>query len=137
MSLTGATTFIDGNGTAVAAFAGGFNRAAGDTYYVKGGLRERWHPLGHTVLYGEYAKYNDSVPDFFTNIGLQSSTTLWGLGVVQEIDAAAMSIWLKYRHVDANLEGVGCDTGTAAFLTGGGCSLDNFQYVGVGGLINF
>ena len=25
-----------------------------DIWYVKAGLRERWHPLGHTVLYGEY-----------------------------------------------------------------------------------
>ena len=135
--LTAGTTFINGNGVAVATFAGGFNRAAGDTYYIKGGLRERWHPLGHTVLYGEYAKYNDSVPDFFTNIGLQASTTLWGLGVVQEIDAAAMSVWLKYRHVDGDFKGIGCDLGNATLITGGDCSLDSFQYVGVGGLINF
>ena len=122
---------------AVATFAGGFNRAAGDTYYIKGGLRERWHPLGHTVLYGEYEKFADSVPDFFTNIGLQASTTLWGLGVVQEVDAAAMSVWLKYRHIDGDFKGIGCDNGNATLLTGADCSLDSFQYVGVGGLINF
>ena len=26
----------------------------GETWYVKAGLRQRWTPLGHTVLYGEY-----------------------------------------------------------------------------------
>ena len=26
-------------------------------WYVKAGLRERWHPLGHTVLYGEYKDF--------------------------------------------------------------------------------
>ena len=30
-----------------------------DFWYVKAGLRERWTPLGHTVLYGEYEKSND------------------------------------------------------------------------------
>ena len=32
-----------------------------DHYYLKAGLRERWTPLGHTVLYGEYAKRNDMI----------------------------------------------------------------------------
>ena len=27
---------------------------------------------------------------------------LWGLGVVQEIDAAAMSVWLSYRHIEGD-----------------------------------
>ena len=30
---------------------------------VKGGLRERWNPLGHTVLYGAYAQRNDMISD--------------------------------------------------------------------------
>ena len=72
---------------------------------IKGGLRERWHPLGHTVLYAEYEKINDgansSTPRRWL-IGVNSDTTLWGLGVVQEIDAAAMSLWLSYRHIEAD-----------------------------------
>ena len=31
-------------------------RLTTDFWYVKAGLRERWTPLGHTVLYGEYEK---------------------------------------------------------------------------------
>ena len=27
---------------------------------------------------------------------------MWGVGVVQEIDAAAMSVWLKYRQFGAD-----------------------------------
>jgi len=31
-----------------------------DTWYFKAGLRERWSPLGHTVLYGEYETVSDA-----------------------------------------------------------------------------
>lgn len=53
-----------------------------------------------------------------------SEVDVWGLGVVQEIDAAAMSVWLKYRNADATLDAPGV-------------SADDFQYVGVGAIINF
>jgi hypothetical protein len=89
-----------------------------DTWYGKVGLRERWTPLGHTVLYGEYEQvsnaYQVSDGDF----------NLWGLGVVQEIDAAAMSVWLSYRDIEA-------DDGVVAGGTG------QFQYIKAGALINF
>jgi len=93
-----------------------------DTYYVKAGLRERWHPLGHTVLYGEYE--NNEADGALANLGTDTTFDLWGLGVVQEIDAAAMSLWLSYRHLeyDNNLAGV---------------SYEDFQYIKAGALINF
>ena len=85
---------------------------------MKAGLRERWTPLGHTVLYGEYEESNDggavgSADGFIIVGGAQvadihgsstSETTLWGLGVVQEIDAAAMSLWLSYRHLEGEVD---------------------------------
>ncbi len=95
-----------------------------DTYYVKAGLRERWHPLGHTVLYGEYETVRDAYQvesgDF----------SLWGLGVVQEIDAAAMSLWISYRNIEA-------DDHSAAAQAAFGSSQAEFQYVKGGALINF
>ncbi|WP_072373696.1 porin [Hyphomicrobium sp. NDB2Meth4] len=92
-----------------------------DTYYVKAGLRERWTPLGHTVLYGEYE--NNEASGAFANIGSDTEFNLWGLGVVQEIDAAAMSLWVSYRHLDYSN-----DTAT---------SYEDFQYIKAGALINF
>lgn len=92
-----------------------------DTYYVKAGLRERWHPLGHTVLYGEYE--NNEADGALANAGSDTSFDLWGVGVVQEIDAAAMSLWLSYRHLDYSN-----DTGT---------NYEEFQYIKAGALINF
>jgi hypothetical protein len=91
-----------------------------DFYYVKGGLRERWTPLGHTVLYGEYL-HGENPGNVF---GTPTEGDLWGLGVVQEIDAAAMSLWVSYRH----LSGEETDSGT---------DIDDFQYVKAGALINF
>jgi hypothetical protein len=100
-----------------------------ETYYLKGGIRQRWVPLGHTVLYGEYEHVKGSgvfSQSDLAGIGATEDTTkVWGLGVVQEIDAAAMSIWVKYRHLDYddnNLSGI---------------AYDNFDYVGMGALINF
>ena len=93
-----------------------------ETWYVKAGLRERWTPLGHTVVYGEYM---DGDQESFVGLDV-GSTELWGLGVVQEIDAGAMSLWLRYRNIEADNDGIG-----AAHR-----SLD-FQYVKAGALINF
>jgi len=87
-----------------------------DTWYVKAGLRRNWNHLGATVLYGEYQNAEmDSGPehDFF------------GLGVVQEIDAAAMSLWLSYRQFSAD----GRD--------GADANLQDFDMVKFGALINF
>jgi len=139
--VTGGFNVVNAAGVVTQTIAGGNSRAGGDTYYVKGGLRERWHPLGHTVLYAEWEKFHGARPDLLVDLGLTAETELWGLGIVQEIDAAAMSVWLKYRHIDPSLTGVGCTNGNAALVTGvagaGACSLDNFQYFGVGGLINY
>jgi hypothetical protein len=102
------------------------------TYYVKGGIRQRWNPLGHTVLYGEYERgenRNGIVNPFDTNQNARSAHfDLWGLGVVQEIDAAAMSLWLKYRNVDPT---VNAFAGEDRFET------ERFQEFTAGALINF
>jgi predicted porin len=96
-----------------------------ETYYVKGGLRERWTPLGHTVLYGEYENNQADGQAFVQQNGLatKSDFNLWGLGIVQEIDAAAMSLWVSYRHLDY-------DDNTAV-------NYEDFQYIKAGALINF
>ncbi|MDQ8697189.1 porin [Hyphomicrobium sp. LHD-15] len=65
----------------------------GDTWYFKAGLRRNWNHLGATVLYGEYM--NSDKDDSF-----DSEFKWWGLGAVQEVDAAAMSLWLKYRNYE-------------------------------------
>jgi hypothetical protein len=106
---------------------------SGDHWYVKGGVRERWSSLGHTVLYGEYAQYNDMfgpVANFIDNVfggGGSTEMTLMGLGAVQEIDQAAMSVWLKYRRYQ----------GEASHPALGAVEFDDFDLISAGALINF
>jgi len=86
-----------------------------ETWYIKAGIRRNWNHLGATVLYGEY----ENVDDAYSGDG---NFDLWGLGAVQEIDAAAMSLWVKYRDIDAD-DGPGNEA--------------EFQLFQFGGLINF
>ena len=90
-------------------------------------MRRKWTALGATILYGEFAQYIDQLGPAALTAGVTSSEfTRWGFGVVQEIDKAAMTLWLKYRQHDGD-------------ITGGPFAgdLDDFRYVSTGGLIYF
>jgi hypothetical protein len=114
-----------------------------DTWYGKIGLRSRFSALGHTVFYGEYmdsdgTNSNVGISDTLGGVAVAGNGTLdidsmqlWGAGIVQEVDAAAMSVWVKYRHMSLDT------TVNTAADPGLGTSVEDFQYVGVGGLINF
>lgn len=96
-------------------------------WYVKGGIRHKWSSLGATILYGEYTQYLDQIGPAALNAGVTGSEfTRWGFGAVQEIDSAAMSVFIKYRQHDGELTGGPFDG-----------SLDAFRYVSTGGIINF
>ncbi len=108
-----------------------------DHWYLKAGLRRKWNALGHTVMYGEYGQYNDmyhpalDALELIPGLDVSSEMTSWGLGVVQEIDAAAMSLWLTYRNYSADLD---------VSLAGVGSANVNFEdlhIVKAGALINF
>lgn len=95
--------------------------------YAKVGLREAWIPLGHTVMWGEYAQYNNMTSDALIDAGATSTRIdRWGFGVLQEIDAAAMSVWVKYRNLAGTVDGV-------PELN----HIDDYNTVVAGALINF
>ncbi|WP_291002507.1 hypothetical protein [Hyphomicrobium sp.] len=105
---------------------GGFTEPNSHQWYVKGGIRRQWLALGHTVLYGESGQYLDQLGPTALAAGATSGEfTRWGVGAVQEIDAASMSLWVKYREHTAEVTG---------FAPGG---IDDFRYVSTGALINF
>ncbi len=80
-------------------------------WYVQGGISQNWTGLGKTVVYGEYARVNDGITgldsDGFDSDGvvqgavLSSEANVWGIGIVQHIDAAAMELFLAYRMYSA------------------------------------
>lgn len=96
-------------------------------WYVKSGIRRQWTPLGATVIYGDYAEYVDQLGPNALSLGATGSTfSRYGGGIAQEIDAAAMTVYLKVQHYDADVSG-------APELT----NLQGLDLVSVGGLINF
>ena len=105
---------------------GGLTEPDTHQWYLKGGIRRQWSALGATIIYGEYGQYIDQLSPAALNAGATGSElSRWGLGAVQEIDAVAMSVWVRYRRQDVDIEG--------AQLEGIGA----FHYLSVGSLINF
>jgi hypothetical protein len=82
-----------------------------NAYYAKVGIRlNPFAALGHTVPYGEYLRGEDGALVNFNGVNQVvkgSESTYWGFGVVQEIDAAALSMWLRYRQHEVELPGTG------------------------------
>jgi predicted porin len=82
-------------------------------YYVQAGISKNWTGLGKTVLYGEYARVENGAENFsnpgFAVTGVPAISTtaeVWGLGVVQHIDAAAMELFLSYRKYSAGFDDI-------------------------------
>jgi hypothetical protein len=107
------------------------NQPSGDNWYLKAGLREKWVPLGHTVLYGEYGQRNGMFHPQLVDFGINDSKLAqWGVGAVQEIDAAAMSLWVNYKNYDPSFSGPGV-------VAAGFDNLDDLSVYTAGALINF
>ncbi|MFA5949448.1 MAG: porin [Hyphomicrobium sp.] len=73
-------------------------------FYVKSGILKHWLPIGDTSIYGEYYRIWDLGLEF---VGVNSdqfdeAATSYGLGIVQQIDAADMDVYLAYRHFTAD-----------------------------------
>lgn len=102
----------------------------GEHWYVKAGIRQKWSSLGATILYGDYAEYIDQLGPAALALGADSSTlTRFGGGIAQEIDAAAMTLYLKYQHYEASISGDALDPRVR--------DLDDAQFFSVGAVINF
>ncbi|MEQ1716010.1 MAG: porin [Hyphomicrobium sp.] len=99
-----------------------------DHWYVKAGIRQKWTALGATILYGDYAEYDDQLGPAALLAGVTSSTLQrYGGGIAQEIDAAAMTVYLKYQHYEIDATGLPAATG----------SLEGADFVSAGGVVNF
>lgn len=107
------------------------NQPSGDNWYLKAGVRQKWNALGHTVLYGEYGQRNNMFHEALLGFGVTGSDlTQWGLGAVQEIDAAAMSLWVNYKNYDPSVSGPGVATNQFD-------RLNNLSVVTAGAMISF
>ncbi|MGL4396980.1 MAG: porin [Hyphomicrobium sp.] len=96
-------------------------------WYLKGGIRQKWTALGATIVYGDYVEYDDQLGPAALAAGATSSTLRrYGGGIAQELDAAAMTVYLKYHHITGDV------TGAPALS-----DLEDADFISFGGLINF
>ena len=64
-------------------------------YQIKAGIQQRWNSLGKTTFYGEYID---------SEVDLVGEGEIYGFGVVQKVDAAAMELYAGFRHYEADLD---------------------------------
>ena len=126
----------------------GDNRPDVTMWYVAGGITKNWTGLGNTALYAEYGQYDNSIT------GLSTATTLagldlvpaghfvsdsehqwWGLGLVQNIDAAAMELYIGYRRYSADVTIQ--HFGVACCIPGEQIRLEDISVVQAGSRIRF
>jgi hypothetical protein len=131
------------------AYAHGYNDVTGaargfglttpesDMYYIKAGLKRKFFALGSTTLYGEYGKKEDALATPLFDAGINSTEMdQYGLGVVQNVDAAAMQLWASWRHYEGDVT-CGALAGCGGGVRFGNNDLEDFDLFKMGALINF
>jgi hypothetical protein len=118
-----------------------------DTHWaLKGGIEQKFVPLGKTTVYGEYftqttgGGMNAGQPRDMTSLGGQKFMTgaqikWYGIGINQNIESAATDLYLSYRHYSANV-----DTSNGVVGAGGiksSIKPNDFQAIMAGALIKF
>jgi predicted porin len=102
-------------------------------WYVQGGIERKWWALGKTTLYGEYFHADtggavsggrgvfladtdalNPAPTGAGNVGViaSSEVNVWGFGIVQNVEAAAMDLYLGYRNYSGSATVLFNDRGT-------------------------
>ncbi|MGD9829013.1 MAG: porin [Hyphomicrobiaceae bacterium] len=137
-------TSFDGSGDIRAGVATPFGTKRPDAtwYWLSAGIRKNWFGIGDTSLFGEYGRGEDgntglalALPGAGQSLAeiTSSSVEMWGLGIVQHINAADMELYLSYRHYDLDVRGVTA----AAPATVVGRPLESFDFVMAGARIKF
>lgn len=80
-------------------------------WYLHGGIEKKWIDQGATTLFAVYGAFDTGF-----NRGVQSAqaigsfengeATLWGLGVNQNFESAAVDLYMKYNHYTASADNV-------------------------------
>jgi len=120
-------------------------------WWVDAGIEKNWTGWGITTFYGEWGRYEDGTTGLQAGVAypglgpttagtfpagsqavvLDSSVQWWGAGAVQRIDAAAMDLFVAYRHYDAEAT---ISNGPANQIPGG---LQGIWFIQAGARIQF
>ncbi|CAA2140133.1 porin [Hyphomicrobium sp. ghe19] len=108
--------------------------ATDSMWFIQGGIEQKWIPLGKTTVFGEY-RHDDggsNLDKSFTANNLSgyvhnSSLNFVGAGVVQNIEPAALDLYVIYRHADGDVTNAAAES----------VKLDAFDMVIMGALMRF
>jgi hypothetical protein len=119
-------------------------------WWVDGGIQKNWTGWGNTTFYGEWGRFDNGTNGLLASVAypalgpvgatggfaagslvVDSDVTWWGVGAVQTVDAAAMDLYVAFRHyyADATISG-----GPANQIPGG---LDDIWFIQTGARIQF
>ncbi|MDX2307381.1 MAG: porin [Hyphomicrobium sp.] len=117
---------------------------------LQAGIEQKWLPYGKTTVYGEYYDYEGGAttrrfasadalnPAGFDraavwDAGIQS----YGGGIAQGFDAAALVLYVSYRHYEADLTVINTIGGVGQAGTQTDIALEDLDVVLAGGIIKF
>jgi predicted porin len=113
---------------------------------LQAGIEKKWIPLGKTTIYGEYYDYEGGANTRTLDAGFAGtansaaviSTGLqsYGFGFAQGFDAAALTLYVSYRHVEGDIS-VANTVGGVATGAVSAVPLEDLDLVFAGGIIKF
>jgi predicted porin len=106
------------------------------TWFLQPGIERKWHPIGKTTIFGEYRKDDAGANVSAASVPVTrgSDLTFYAGGVVQNIEAAAMDVYIMYRHAEGDF--VNGAAGANGFA-GTNIKIDDFDMVISGARIQF
>ena len=104
-------------------------------WFITGGINRKFHALGATNIWGEYGKAERNiglpaiVPVIAAGALVPTSTEVkwFGVGIQQTIDAAALDVYLYYKHYEGDM----------TFGPIGSASVNDLDMVVLGAMIKF
>jgi hypothetical protein len=119
-------------------------------WLIQAGWGKNVFGYGQTTVYGEYGTATDWGADngaagrtyttagFTTVTGVTNTNVdVWGLGITQNIDAAATTLYLGYRHMDADIKCATVNCGGVAGSTNFKLSTEAIDVVVMGARVLF
>jgi predicted porin len=101
------------------------------TYFLQPGIERKWHPIGKTTIFAEYRKDDPGSNGSTTR---EADLTFYAGGVVQNIEAAAMDLYVMYRHAEGDFT---ANTTTVLGAAGSKVEIDDFDMIITGARIQF
>jgi len=94
--------------------AGGATKKDTTHWLIQAGISKNWFGIGNTAVYGEYGTATDwgaeaagrnfAIAGFNAVTGVtDTELRIWGLGITQNVDAAASTLYLSYRNSEADI----------------------------------